>query len=306
MATPVIKRLHEYHANDDVFLLTTHPYLNFFSSWEHLNLKSFKRFGLFNTIKQILWIRKNRFDRIYDLQSNDRTAMLCALSGASFRAGNHPRFPYNKHPEKPYYGQCHSFERLNSILTSAGISQAPKTPFLYVSEKDKANVQKWLDEKGLIKKNLVLIHAGSSAHHKQKRWPYFDQLAKKLATLNFTVIWIGAKEDAELNNTLSQITGIDATGLFVISELVELGKHAKFAITNDSAPMHMLSCCGIPLYGLFGPTNPRRTHALGHEKRVIFAGGELPENDNEFKPTNIANIAVKTVIDRLQSDGLLI
>ena len=65
-------------------------------------------------------------------------------------------------------------------------------------------------------------------------------------------------------------------------ELIELGKQALFAVTNDSAPMHILSCSDIPIYALFGPTNPKRTHALGQENRVISVASVFPKDDSKF------------------------
>ncbi len=130
ISTSIIKQILSHHRADDLCLLTTPAFTELFTHFETLNVVGFERKGLLNTIKLAQWIRKQRFDRIYDLQSNDRSGVLCALSGVPSRFGNHPRYPYHKHPEKPYIGQCHSFDRLNQIIESAGISPAKPLPFL--------------------------------------------------------------------------------------------------------------------------------------------------------------------------------
>ncbi len=303
MSTPIIKRLQEHHANDEIWLLTTPIYGNLFSGWKGLYIKAVNRTGVFNTFKTVKWIRQNNFDRLYDLQSNDRTTLLSGLSGIPVRAGNHPRFPYHLHPQTKYEGECHSFDRLNQILESAEIDAAPPIPYLPVSDIVVNKISTWLKSKNLANNSIVLIHAGSSHLHTQKRWPYYAELAKSLANYNIDIIWIGSDDDAALNKQLSDAFGLDATNQFTVPELVELGKHASFAITNDSAPMHILSCSGIPVYGLFGPTNPQRTHALGQQHRIISATGDLPLNDSEFIPANINTISCQFVIERLNKDG---
>lgn len=305
MSTPIINRLQKHYIDDDLWLLTTPPYESLFDAWEGLNVKAFNRYGATNILKTVKWVRDNKFSRLYDLQSNDRTTILSALSGIPVRAGNHPRFPYHLHPKIKYAGECHSFDRLNQILESANINAAPPTPYLPVTELIVNKVSKWLTLNHTNNKTLALIHAGSSHLHPQKRWPYFSELAKILVENNINLVWIGSDDDAALNKKLSRGYGIDATNQFTLPELVELGKHASFAITNDSAPMHILSCSSIPVYSLFGPTNPRRTHALGQKKHIINASGNIALNDRDFIPTAINKITCELVIKRLKDDGFL-
>ena len=149
----------------------------------------------------------------------------------------------------------------------------------------------------------MILHAGSSASHPDKRWPYYAELASRLDASNYLVVWTGADEDKELNRSLSRITGVDATSEFSVLELVELGKRARFALTSDSGPMHVLSCAGIPVYAFFGPTNWRRNHAIGQESRVIS-----PEQVLSLPfpaETDLEKIGLDYVVTLLIKDGLL-
>lgn len=305
IASPIIKQILKHHAVDEVCLMTTTPFKDLFSEWQQLKIKSVERGGLIGTVKQIHWLRGQGFERIYDLQSNDRTSLLCALSGVGYRAGNHPRYPYHVHPESKYIGQCHSFERLNEIVAAAGLEKARPEPCLPVSDDCRTKVTQWLNQHSLKPKSFALLHAGSSKQHKQKRWPSFDMLAAGIENNGKKVVWIGGSDDIELNQQLSKKTGIDSSKQFSIAELVALGEQAGFAVTNDSAPMHILSCCGIPVFGLFGPTNPLRTHALGQTNRVISPAGKLPVNDREFEPSEISHITTAEVMDKLYAENLL-
>ena len=304
IATSVIKQILDQHENDDVTLLTTPAFENIFHGFNSLRVTGIDRKGLINSLKTIYWIRTQKFERIYDLQSNDRTSLYCTFSGCDYCAGNHPRHPYKTHPENKYIGQCHSFERLNEIIKSTGLQEARSTPYLPIPEDAINRIDKWITDKELSGKNFILLHAGSSPKHLKKRWPHFSELAFVIGK-KLDIVWVGGKDDFELNKRLSREIGIDATNEFNIFELVELGKRAKFAITNDSAPMHILSCSNIPVFGLFGPTYARRTHALGQIENAITANNKIANNDYEFKPEDISLITVDQVLLRLDGQGLI-
>ena len=304
ISTSIIKKIINHHSKDTIYLLTTPNFKDLFNAFKKVNVVSFDRRGLKNFINTVAWIRKKKFNRIYDLQSNDRTSLYCALSNATYCAGNHPRFPYNFHPEEKYRGQCHSFERLNQIIVSAGISPAKPKPSLPATADAISKVDKWIKKHGLEAGNFIIIHAGSSKKHLSKRWPYFAELAATLSK-NIKIVWIGGNDDIELNQHLSEFNGINATNEFDVLCLAELGRKAKFAITNDSAPMHILSCSAIPIYTLFGPTNPKRTHALGQNKRVISVSSNFPLDDSKFTPDEIFKIKLSDVLEKIKRENLI-
>ena len=102
ISTSIIEKIINHHLKDTTYLLTTPNFKDLFNNFKKVNVVSFDRRGLKNFINTISWIRKTKFNRIYDLQSNDRTSLYCALSNATYCAGNHPRFPYSFHPEENY------------------------------------------------------------------------------------------------------------------------------------------------------------------------------------------------------------
>ncbi len=305
MATPIIKQIQQQHDRDELYLLTTPSFLNLFKNWKGLKTVAFPRHGLLSIPRSVSWIRQHKFDVLYDIQSNDRTSIISALSGIHKRVGNHPRFPYHLHPPEPYVGQCHAFERLNQILLSANITPAPQTPWLPKDKQEESFVESWLKQRGLLNKQLVLLHAGSSKKHPDKRWPCFGELAKVLERNSYMVLWIGGDDDLEINRKLATQAGYDASNAFNILQLIELGRLASFAITNDSAPMHVLSCSMIPIYGLFGPTNWRRAHALGQQHRVITPATDIISQDNAFTPRPLDTLSIDNVLERLRKDGLI-
>jgi hypothetical protein len=61
----------------------------------------------------------------------------------------------------------------------------------------------------------------------------------------------------------------------------------------------------IPVYGLFGPTNWRRTHALGQQHRVITPATDIISQDNTFTPRPLDTLSIDNVLERLGKDGLI-
>jgi ADP-heptose:LPS heptosyltransferase len=296
ISTPVIKKLIKEHANDDLYLLTSQPFAKLFEEWQDLNVKYFPRKGFCTSVQSLCWLRKQNFDRVYDLQSNDRSRVLCSLSGIKEKVGNHNRFPYTHHPGDCYTGQNHIFDRHNQVLNSVGIEAAEARPWLPVPETAHQNVNRWMDKHNLNKRKLVLMHAGASHLHPEKRWPHFLELAKKLSAIDCEIVWLGADDDTDLNMKLARETGIDASNSFSIIELIALGQRAMFAVTNDSGPMHVLSCTGIPVYALFGPTNWRRNHAIGQQEHVISLDKSNSSwNVSDLKETDTGNLDLISV-----------
>ncbi|RME35404.1 MAG: glycosyltransferase family 9 protein [Gammaproteobacteria bacterium] len=308
MATTLIRRLQEHHAGAGLTLLTAPAFAGLFRHWQGLRVVAFPRKGaMWQTLR---WVRGERFDRIYDLQSSDRSALLCALSGAPERVGNHPRFPYTHHPPDRYRGQCHIFERMNQVLASAGVEPAAPQPHLPIAEEEREAVLEWVRWQGLEAGRFVVCHAGASPRWVSKRWPHFAALATALAERGLPCVWAGSEVDEALNRQLADQAGIDATARFSLPQLAELGRQARFAVTTDSAPMHVLSASGIPVYALFGPTDWRRNHALGQAERVLYRELDCSPCSLEACPPErghacLAGITVEQVLERLQEDGLI-
>jgi len=303
MATSLIKQIQSFHSTDNLFLLTSAPFDTIFRAWKGLTVHAVKRKGLRNNLRIIAWIRKNHFASVYDLQSNDRSGLYCALSGISRRVGNHPRYPYNVHPEEPYRGQCHIYDRMLAVLESANIKAEPIAPSLPASDQEKQHVRTWLKQNKLVKDNFIIIHAGGSRQHPDKRWPYYKQLAEALSARGKSIVWVGGNDDIEINESLSSIAGVNACMQFTFTELAELGRHASFAITNDSGPMHILSCSDIPVYAFFGPTNWQRNHAIGQEKHVITPEQSAKNKDKQCQ--DLGRISAEDIVSLLERDGLI-
>ena len=294
MATPLIAAIQSAHKEAQIHLLTSPPFAPIFAAWQDLVVHAYPRRGWRAMIDIMRFIRRAGFQRIYDLQGNDRTSLICALSGVTERVGNHNRFPYTHHPADRWRGDIHIFKRMKLVLRSAGVDVKRDLPILPVSIDNQQCVAHWLSRYETMADKLVGLHAGASAARPEKCWPYFAAFARRLIAHQYMPIWLGATADKTRNEKLiEQSGGINASGEFNIPELALFGENLAFAVTNDSGPMHVLAAGGKPIYGLFGPSDWRRNHALGQADNVI-----LPPNNSG----DLNDISVDYVWQRLIAD----
>lgn len=308
LATPAIRQILSAEGGSTVWILTTPGFATLFAHWPGLRVQTMERKGFGAFRGALSWVRTQGFRRVYDLQCNDRSRLLCTLSGIPERVGNAPQFPYTHHP--PVRGRGHPYGRLNELLEAAGIGPAGPEPWLPVTAEEARKVEEWIDRQALRARPFALLHAGASARWGTKRWPYYGELAEALSRAGIEAVWIGAGEDAAANRALAMRVGIDASAAFSVPELRELGRHARFAVTNDSGPMHILSGAGIPVYAFFGPTDWQRSHAIGQVEHVLTLGlacspCHLAECPPRHAHACMRDLTVARVLARLESDGLL-
>src|SRR6267154_1371145 len=110
---------------------------------------------------------------------------------------------------------------------------------------------------GLIEGPFVAIAPGSIWG--SKRWPYYSELAAKLAA-RLPVVLVGGPDDAGLGDEIVRAVGrsggraVNACGKLTLRQSAALIGRANALVTNDSAPLHLATAMGTPIVALFGPT----------------------------------------------------
>ncbi|HMM74523.1 MAG TPA: glycosyltransferase family 9 protein [Gammaproteobacteria bacterium] len=305
MATALVDAIQRAHPGADFALLTAPAFAGLFAGWPALRVHAYPRRGLRAMWAMLRFIRAQHFDRVYDLQGSDRTGLLCALSGIRERVGNHARFPYTHHPRERWRGQCHIFERMNEVLAAAGVAPAAPRPRLLCSAAERAGVAAFIAQHGLVEGRYVVLHAGASPTRQDKCWPGFGDFAVRLERAGLRAVWLGAGADAPRNRALAARAGLDASDRFSIPQLAELARRARFALTNDSGPMHAIAAAGVPVFGLFGPSDWRRNHALGQREHVLACTELVAAYAGQRSADCLAALTVDTVWQRIAARGLL-
>jgi len=311
LALPHLERILEAHAADRVVLLTAPPYVELLAAIPRLNVVAFPRRGAAAMRRVLSWLLRQSFDVVYDLQGSNRSRIMTRLTRAARRVGERPGFAYT-HAAQPLAGPAHAVERLNALLASGGLAPAAALPHLPVPESAMRKIDAWLLQEGLQGLRLVLVHPGSGTRWPSKRWEErsFLELAKRLVERGLGVIWIGGVDETDRVRRLASGCGVNAAGLFTLSEIAGLGRHAIFAITNDSGPMHVLAAAGLPVYAFFGPTDWRRSHAPGQAGRVLTHPVDCSPCHLGVCPPQrghacLSAVTPTQVMARLESDGML-
>jgi hypothetical protein len=133
----------------------------------------------------------------------------------------------------------------------------------------------------------------------------FQRAQLKTGALSYSVGMPSFAPIYALNASLRNDGDVDATGLFDILELAEVGRSARCAVTNDSGPMHVLAAANIPVYALFGPSDWRRNHALGQADRVFACVDYDTRHAGAACADCLAAVSAEIVFARLLADGVL-
>lgn len=311
LAIPLIKQLLRHHPGDRVTLLTTPAWRELVAGLPALETVTFARRGTASMVRLLSWLLRQSFDVVYDLQGSSRSRLVTLLSQAPLRAGPVAALAYTHAPANESGEVTHALQRFNAVLAAAGVEVAAALPALPAGAAADRQVEGWLRGHGLHGKRLVLLHAGGSPAWPSKRWPeqHFLALAQQLIARGMVVVWLGEAGERDLNRRLS-VAGVDATGEFSLVQLAALGRHARFAVCNDSGPMHVLAAAAVPVYAFFGPTDWRRSHALGQQHRVLWHAVACSPCYLKLCPPQrrhacLQELLPEQVLNRFVSDGLL-
>jgi ADP-heptose:LPS heptosyltransferase len=255
-----------------------------------------------DTIRFLMWSRKNAIDTVVDLELFSRyTSLLTGLSGCCRRSGFYGfhneglyrgemlthRVAYNPHihiaknfiaqidallcahatiPYSKTLIQDHELE-LPVVTPSAGAIEA-------MAEKIRALVPGFGPSQ-----RLVLINAGGNEFISQRSWmrERFGDLIRRILNTHEGALLLIVGSPNELEIASSIVANVDDprcvsfAGQSTMSELPALYALASLIVTTDSGPGHFAPLCGLQTIVLFGPESPALYKPLGNV-HVIYAG----------------------------------
>lgn len=197
-------------------------------------------------------LRRNRYARAVLPHRSWRTAALARLAGIPDRTGfaGPAGILYTGRVPRP--GTGHEVERLLALAPDRP-HQTPRV-VLGLTEEDRSAAAQWLEARALGP-GFVALAPGSIWG--TKRWPYYAELA---AGLEWPVVVLGGAEDRPLAESVAQAAaggrGYNAAGQLSLRVSAAILEHADLLVTNDSAPLHLATACGLPVVAIFGPTVP--------------------------------------------------
>jgi ADP-heptose:LPS heptosyltransferase len=202
------------------------------------------------------------FNRAYDLQTSKRSSWYFAL------------FPVKRRPEwsgiafgcalpdrDPQRNVLHDTVRQQGQLRQAGITVFPPADLSWMH----GDIARF----GLPA-DFALLVPGSSPDRLAKRWPagHYQKLAERLAERGIASVILGAAAEKGLAAAIP--AGIDLIGQTSFGDLADLARVARFAVGNDTGPMHLIATAGCPTITLFSnDSNPSQCAPSGPWTRIL-------------------------------------
>jgi lipopolysaccharide heptosyltransferase II len=121
---------------------------------------------------------------------------------------------------------------------------------------------------------LIACHV-SSNNGQSKRWPlpYWATLLDRLIREEGAqIVLTGAPADLPIiENITSRMHEhpINLAGKTSLTQLAALLKRANLLISGDSGPIHMATALGVPIIGIYGPTNPSLSGPVSPDATVL-------------------------------------
>jgi heptosyltransferase II len=130
------------------------------------------------------------------------------------------------------------------------------------------------------RKKLIGLHAGSAPDFLWKRWPLenFITVGKVLTEkLGAHILILGGPDERDvkqqLYRSLHPHASMIAASLLTTAAIMQ---RCQLVLSNDSGLMHLAAAVGVKTFGLFGPTDEKKTGPCGIDSRVIRAPGTRP------------------------------
>jgi len=251
LTTPLLSALAVHHGPVDVVttpiatpLLETHPAVRKVIAYD----KRGSDRGWTGLRKLAQRLKAEQYQRAYLPHRSLRTAVLGVLARIPSRIGFSGKwsFLYTEARPKPPLG--HESDRLLALADEAPGVYPPQLRPTAADEQAAA---------ALIDGAFIALAPGSIWG--SKRWPYYPELAARLAE-RVAVVVVGGTNDVELGDQIvaavrpSGRQAVNACGRLTLRQSAALIGRANALVTNDSAPLHLATAMGTPIVALFGPT----------------------------------------------------
>jgi ADP-heptose:LPS heptosyltransferase len=260
LATPLIEKLHVFFPDAQIDfllrkgnepLLIGHPHLREILIWDK------KKDKLKNLFRMLTRIRKNKYDKVVNLQRFFATGFLSAFSGAGEIIGfdkNPLGFLFTKKITHSVGGDqaVHETER-NLELIRHFTDNSSFKPKLYPSQADYASVDAFTGSK------FITVSPASVWFTKQfpaAQWISFI----KSVPAGFGIYLLGGPGDASLCESIRESCNRTElkvlTGTLSFLQSAALISRASMNYVNDSAPMHFASAMNAPVTAVYCSTIP--------------------------------------------------
>jgi heptosyltransferase-2 len=218
-------------------------------------------------------LRAQKFDVALLLQNAFDAAWLAWRANVPERIGyarDGRSFLLTKAVPLPHHGEIPAHEKFYylELLRRAGwLDSVQDETFigLRVPEEKRRSADEFLYKSGARQGALRIAIGAGASYGSAKCWPppRFAEVANRLQSeADADVILFGTAAEASVSTAISaemRRPPVDLTGKTAIADLPALLSQCHLFIGNDSGAMHVAAAVGLPIVGVFGPTDPEGT-----------------------------------------------
>lgn len=230
-------------------------------------------FARLNQLKRRL--REAKYDCVIDAQGLFRSGYLASVTRAPIRVGfadaREGGAMFYTHTTAIKRNQALSVVRMRSLLEPLGISPGPVANFhVPIQPKAKEKMSR------LVPPGAIGLIAGCRGPG--KRWPIegFGAVIDALPDRPFVLF--GTPDERDLCTEVvawCHRPVANLAGQTSLPEMVAGLARCALVIGNDTGPLHVAAALGVPVVGLYGPTNPQSVGPYNQLERVLkFAPGD--------------------------------
>ncbi len=287
-ATPTFRAVKEAYPQANVSVLLREGFGSLLEADPHIHkifeVKQYKGNFLDKAKKQLEFIRhlrKERFDLVFDLRSDERGAYMAFLSGAQIRAamlyrGLKWRNRFFTHladppvPKERIYGAA---EQSLRVMREFGIDSQDDVPKLWVPGKIHNRVKQLFDKEGIDDNRIITLNPFSRWRYKEYGYDKWVEIIDWLwEEYGISTVIVGAIEEKEQSEyMLQRCCGrvFNLAGKTTLGELAGVLNHSCLHLGVDSAAPHIAAAVGIPTITIYGPSDWRDWAPQGNIHNVI-------------------------------------
>ena len=215
----------------------------------------------------IKYLRKMRYDTVYDLQGNCKSGLFTLLARGKKKVG---------------FTLAHNAEWPNRLALSHGIPIYPGDPIrnqyrTIVGATHSEPVPLIAQEVQSFEKPTLMVCTGSNWKSKRLLQDEWISLLKPIKNYQFLFVWKSCEEKV-LAESLQQALGGLIQGGLSLPQWQALMRVCKGVISVDSCALHLATDGGVPAFGLFGPSS-----GAIYGSADAFIQGECPLDEHFLK-----------------------
>ncbi len=293
-ASGAIQDISENHKDDQIFLLTTKPYLDLFKKNPFIHDvildKRLPRYNLIYLYLLMKKLKKYNFSKVFDLQNSSRTNfyknILFPKADKLSWSSTITTLPSNKN--KDDFNKNSVLERLDYQLKESGLNTINtfKPDFNWAAT-DISEIHNFYKLE-----KYILLFPFCSPHLTIKKWPYYNQLIKLILDRygdDYKIVTAPGPSEINDARNINALALLDNGRALDIPQLTSLIKDSSFVVANDTGPAHITAHVGTKGLTLFGK------HTTAYKVSIER------ENFKAIEVADLNNLSADKVFERLSS-----